>query len=174
MSYPNLHFARTAVDLKDAPIRPEWILGGAPIARNSVLSSSADRLATTLVWDCTPGRFKWIYDTDETIYILEGKITLTTVDGATRALAAGDVVFFPAGSSAVWEVLEHVRKLAFFRQPVPHPLALILRALRKVFSSVPVTGAGMTIGATESPYPESRKGRLQLASERGLSVEAAS
>ena len=131
MSEPSLAFAKTDVELKSAPIRREWIIEGQPQARNQVLALSQDRMATTLVWDCTAGRFKWIYDTDETIHILEGAVSLTATDGSIKHLRAGDVVFFPAGSSATWEVHGYVRKLAFFRQPVPRPMSLFLRAFRK-------------------------------------------
>ncbi|WP_227590544.1 cupin domain-containing protein, partial [Klebsiella aerogenes] len=36
-----------------------------------MLSWSADGSASTIVWQCTEGRFEWHYDFDETILILE-------------------------------------------------------------------------------------------------------
>jgi uncharacterized cupin superfamily protein len=144
MPEPSLAFANIAVELKSAPIRREWILDGEPVARNQVLALSEDRMATTLVWDCTAGRFRWLYDTDETIHILEGEVRLTGADGVTKRLGAGDVVFFPAGSSATWQIDRYVRKLAFFRQPVPRPMSLFLRAFRKAAGLADrATGAGM-------------------------------
>jgi uncharacterized cupin superfamily protein len=150
MSEPSLEFAHTDVELKSAPIRREWIIEGDPIARNKVLALSEDRMATTLVWDCTAGRFKWIYDVDETIHVLEGNVHLTDVDGSTRHLKAGDVVFFPAGSSATWQVDRYVRKLAFFRQPVPRPVSIFLRAFRKAAGLAEgVAGRGMATTGVE-------------------------
>ena len=144
MPEPSLNFAHTDVELKSAPIRPEWIIDGDPQARNKVLSLSEDRMATTLVWDCTAGRFKWIYDVDETIHILEGAVDLTQFDGSVKHLQAGDVVFFPAGSSATWEVHGYVRKLAFFRQPVPRAVSLLLKVMHKMAgASQNTTGRGM-------------------------------
>jgi uncharacterized cupin superfamily protein len=131
MPEPSLAFANTDIELKSAPIRREWILDGDPVARNQVLARSEDRMATTLVWDCTAGRFRWIYDVDETIHILDGEVRLTAADGSVKRLCAGDVVFFPAGSSATWQIDRYVRKLAFFRQPVPKSMSLFLRAFRK-------------------------------------------
>ncbi len=157
MSAPALAFAKTDVELKSAPIRPEWIIDGDPVARNCVIGLSDDRMATTLVWDCTAGRFKWIYDVDETIHILEGGVTLTQADGAVKRLHAGDVVFFPAGSSAIWQVHDHVRKLAFFRQPVPKPVSLFLRAWRKAAGLADGAGKGMAtapVAVTAPPNPE--------------------
>ncbi len=152
MSAPHFAFAKTDVELKSAPIRKEWILDGDPVARNCVIGKSHDRMATTLVWDCTAGRFKWIYDVDETIHILEGMISLTQIDGSTKTLHAGDVVFFPAGSSATWHVHDHVRKLAFFRQPVPKPMSLFLRAFRKAADLASGGGAAMA-GSEDRPVP---------------------
>ena len=151
MSEPSLAFANTDVELKSAPIRREWIIEGNPTARNQVIGLSEDRMATTLVWDCTAGRFRWIYDTDETIHILEGAVTLTSFDGSIKKLQAGDVVFFPAGSSATWQVHGYVRKLAFFRQPVPRPVSVFLRALRKAAGLGGAAGKGMAPATTGEP-----------------------
>ena len=102
-----------------SPIRSEWILEGNPIARLELLSSSADGTASTYYWDCTAGRFNWYYTFDETLHILEGSVTLKEPSGRTRHVAAGDVVFFPAGTRAEWTVDKYIRKLAFCRSPLP-------------------------------------------------------
>jgi uncharacterized cupin superfamily protein len=101
------------------PIRPEWILGGKPVARIALLSSSADGTASTYYWDCTAGRFNWFYGFDETLHILEGSVTLKAPSGSARLVTAGDTVFFPAGSQAEWTVDSYIRKLAFCRTPLP-------------------------------------------------------
>jgi uncharacterized cupin superfamily protein len=59
-----------------SPIYPNWVLEGNPVARNKVLSSSADGSASTIIWDCTAGRFNWIYDVDETIYVIHSNRSL--------------------------------------------------------------------------------------------------
>ena len=147
MAEPKLVFGKMDDRLRDAPIRAEWVLSGAPRARNAVLAVSADRLATTLVWDCTAGRFRWIYDTDETIHIVEGGVRLTDTLGVVRDLGVGDVVFFPAGSSAEWEVQSYVRKLAFFRKPAPQPVSFAIRAAHKL-AQLSRTGAGSVGGGS--------------------------
>jgi uncharacterized protein len=115
--------------LQPAPINPEWIREGAPVARNGLLSRSADGSAFTLIWDCTGGVFEWRYDIDETVFILEGSVTVT--DGAKAVvLRQGDTVFFPAGTRALWRVESYVRKVAFCRQP-PHRAYLIARDMAK-------------------------------------------
>ena len=118
----------TAVDLRPSPIDPAWVRGGNPVARNALLSSSRDRAACTLIWDCTPGEFEWRYDSDETIHILEGSVVLDDGVAPPRRVGPGDVVLFPQGAVVRWTVETHVRKLAFFHRPLPGPVALVSRA----------------------------------------------
>lgn len=123
-------FSNTRVDLASAPIVPAWIVEGNPQARASELMRSADGTAFTVVWDCTAGKFSWTYHLDETIHILEGSIILTDGGNAPTRLGPGDVVFFPKGSKVHWEVEGYVRKVAFFRQVMPNPLAVAFRLAR--------------------------------------------
>jgi uncharacterized cupin superfamily protein len=127
-----IEFATSDVALSSCPIRPEWIVEGAPIARNAVLSRSADGGACTLIWDCTAGLFNWRYDIDETVYVIEGGVVVRDDAGIERRLGPGDTAFFPAGSHAVWRVESYVRKVAFCRNPVPAPVMLAMRVVRKL------------------------------------------
>jgi uncharacterized cupin superfamily protein len=114
------------------PINPSWILEGKPVARLALLSSSADGAASTYFWDCTAGRFNWYYSFDETLYILEGSVSLKYPSGATRRVSAGDTIFFPVGSSAEWTIDEYVRKLAFCRTPIPRFLTTARQMARRL------------------------------------------
>ncbi len=105
--------------LKSAPISGDWIIEGAPVARNALLSRSEDGSAFTLIWDCTAGLFEWRYSIDETVYILEGSVIVEDAAAGTRRLEAGATAFFPSGSRAVWRVDSYVRKVAFCRKPMP-------------------------------------------------------
>jgi uncharacterized protein len=125
-------FGATTANWSSNPIRPEWILDGKPIARTELLSSSADGMASTYYWDCTAGRFNWFYSFDETLHILEGAVSLKDPKGNSRRVAAGDTVFFPAGSSAEWTVDNYVRKLAFCRTPLPPSLTVARRIARRL------------------------------------------
>ncbi|HMH88773.1 MAG TPA: cupin domain-containing protein [Steroidobacteraceae bacterium] len=115
------------VILNPAPIRPDWVLEGDPITRNKILSSSVDGTATTLIWDCTAGRFNWFYDVDETIYVIEGSVTVKDFGGLPRRLQAGDTIFFPAGARAEWHVEDYIRKIAFCRVPLPRTVRVAKR-----------------------------------------------
>lgn len=119
--------SKTDVPLRPAPINPAWILEGAPLARSAELSRSRDGTANTVVWDCTDGRFRWIFDVDETIHILDGAVTIETDTMRPTRFGPGDVVFFPDGSRTRWHVHGYLRKLAFCRRTIPRPVGFAIR-----------------------------------------------
>src|SRR6516225_7019773 len=118
--------AATAV-LAPAPITPDWILEGAPVARSRLLTKSRDKTSSIVVWECTPGRFSWHYAEDESVCIVSGEVFISTAIGGEQRLGAGDMAFFPAGSSCTWRVTECVRKVAFLRKDMPLLLGFGLR-----------------------------------------------
>jgi uncharacterized cupin superfamily protein len=132
MSRALIETANLAVSLTPQPIEPSWIIEGNPVAQWCVLSKSADGLASTIVWQCSEGRFNWYYDFDETILILEGSIVLENDTMAPTRYGAGDVIFFKDGAHARWHVEGHVRKLAFCRTTQPVLLAFALRVINKI------------------------------------------
>lgn len=123
-------------DWRPAPITPEWILEGRPVARYVPIARGRDDLGSTTLWDCTEGTFRWHFGWDETVHILDGAVTVTLPSGAVHRLTAGSVAFFPAGSEAVWSVEGHVRKLAVCRKAWPGPLARALAAARSAKHAV--------------------------------------
>jgi hypothetical protein len=127
------------LNLRLAPIRADWILEGNPVARNTVLSRSEDGMASTLIWDCTAGRFNWHYDIDETLYVLEGSVVIKDPTGNSRCLRTGEIIFFPAGSRAEWNIESYIRKIAFCRVPLSGKIQLARRVylrLRRAFASL--------------------------------------
>jgi uncharacterized protein len=121
-----------AVNLAPRPIEPSWIIEGNPVAQSCVLSQSADGLASTIVWECSEGKFNWYYDFDETILILEGSIVLENDTLHPTRYGPGDVVFFRDGAHARWHVEGRVRKLAFCRTTQPFVLGFAARAFNKI------------------------------------------
>ena len=143
-----IKFGNVKVDLKVCPFVPGWVLEGNPVSRNFTLSSSKDGYASTVVWDCTAGRFNWFYAFDESLYILEGSVLIKDEAGAVHDLSAGDTIFFPLGARAEWTVPTYVRKVAFCRNPLPPPIHFANRVygrLRRTFglapSAAPLLGA---------------------------------
>ncbi len=127
-----IKFGSIKGDMKYCPIEQSWILDGNPIARNCMVSASSDGLASTVLWDCTKGRFNWFYEFDESVHILEGSVVIEDEAGHVHNLSAGDTIFFPLGAHAVWTVQHYVRKLAFCRNPIPAPLKFANRVYRRL------------------------------------------
>jgi uncharacterized protein len=132
MSRALIETTNLAVNLTPRPIEPSWIIEGEPDARSCMLSHSADGLASTMVWECSAGKFNWYYDFDETILILEGSIVLESDTMPSKRYAAGDVIFFKDGAHARWHIEDRVRKLAFCRKTSPVWLGFALRVLLKL------------------------------------------
>ncbi len=131
MTHPFILAATTDVQLKSAPIDPSWIYEGDPVASNSILAVSADGTASTIVWQCTEGKFEWHYDSDETIYFLEGSVVIEADGMAPRHFGPGDVLYFKKGAVARWHIQKRIKKLAFFRRTVPRSVGFALRVVNK-------------------------------------------
>ena len=64
------------------------------------------------VWEATPGAFPASRDGyDEVFVCLSGEATMTSSDGVRFDLAAGSVLFTPAGFTGRWDVTENFRKI---------------------------------------------------------------
>jgi uncharacterized cupin superfamily protein len=132
MSRSLIETASLAVNLAPRPIEPSWVIEGNPVAQCSVLSRSADGLASTMVWQCSEGKFNWYYDFDETILILEGSIVVESDTMAATRYGPGDVIFFRDGAHAKWHVEGNVKKLAFCRKTQPVLLGFALRVFSRI------------------------------------------
>ena len=132
MSRSLIETSNLVVNLTPRPIEPSWIIEGNPAAQWCVLSQSADGLASTMVWQCSEGKFNWFYDFDETILILEGSIVLENDTMSPTRYGPGDVIFFKDGAHARWHVEGRVRKLAFCRKTQPVLLGFALRVFSKI------------------------------------------
>jgi hypothetical protein len=97
------------------------------------MAESRDKMATKVVWECTPGVFEWHYGDDETVYVLAGEAFLISKDGKERRFGAGDMVFFPAGSRCTWRVTKTVRKFAIVRRNLSFPVSLAVRSVDGLF-----------------------------------------
>jgi len=114
--------ATDTADLEATRISPGWVLNGRPETRSKQLARSHDRTSCAVVWDCTAGHFNWHYNKDETLVVLTGEAFISIEKGQERRIGPGDIVFFPAGTSATWRVTSYIRKVAFLRHTMPRPL----------------------------------------------------
>ncbi|MGJ7037868.1 putative cupin superfamily protein [Shinella sp. BE166] len=62
------------------------------------------------IWQSTPGKWRIQYDEWEYFHILEGRSIVTSDDGETFHLKAGDRLILRPGFKGSWEVVETTRK----------------------------------------------------------------
>lgn len=101
------------------PLPKHLIVSGDPKATGILLQRSADNKTADGVWECSPGSFRWEYTWDETAYLLEGRATITSEEGVTVHLKAGQIVHFSPGLRTEWTVTETVRKVFFLTSDRP-------------------------------------------------------
>ncbi len=65
-------------------------------------------------WECEPSTFDWEYTSDETAYVLEGKVKVKTPAGQVE-IEKGDLVHFPKGLKCTWNVIKTIRKVYTFK-----------------------------------------------------------
>ena len=61
-------------------------------------------------WSCEVSEFPWEYIEQESCYILEGQVDITTEDGEIVSIGPGDFVIFPRGLKCEWKVRQSVLK----------------------------------------------------------------
>jgi uncharacterized protein len=61
-------------------------------------------------WQKEVSVFPWTFHEQEVAYILEGECVITPIGGAPISFGKGDLVTFPAGMSANWEVKQALHK----------------------------------------------------------------
>lgn len=124
-------FEASRGDLVPHPIEPSWVREGKPVARAITLTESPDGLLTTGLWDCTAGKFTWIYGLDEIVHILEGEVHVD--DGKrTHHLLPGSILYLPNGLETVWTVPTYVKKMFVMRSAKPSPVRRVARAVKKL------------------------------------------
>ncbi len=132
--------ART--DWRPAPINPAWILSGDPVAQYIPVEQGADGYSSMSLWKCSEGRFRWTFDWEESVYILDGEVEIASPDGRIAHLRPGSVALFQAGTSSIWTVIRPVQKLAVCRRAISPRLSKLLRFVRRPWS-LPILAAGL-------------------------------
>ncbi|MBU1147788.1 MAG: cupin domain-containing protein [Candidatus Omnitrophica bacterium] len=65
-------------------------------------------------WTSEVKKFDWEYSDNETFYVHEGKVKVTTTDGQEVEFGKGDLVTFPKGVKCTWDVQQPIRKVYNF------------------------------------------------------------
>ena len=128
------------VELGPDPIPREWVLSGNPEARSTTLARSHDWTSHIVVWDCTAGSFKWHYGSDEVILVLSGEAVMLKENGEERRFGAGELGFFPAGTTCTWRIDDHIRKVAVLRETMWRPLGFCLKVSHKLLRMAGLNG----------------------------------
>lgn len=118
------------IKLHEGVMDPHNVIEGTPVCRSTRWSGSRDRMASNYVWDCTAGRFRWYFDRDETVFVIEGEVEVSGEEMDPTWLRAGDAALFRAGTWSTWYVPQYVRKHAVIRRGLPGPLRLVVECGR--------------------------------------------
>jgi uncharacterized cupin superfamily protein len=62
------------------------------------------------IWQCAPGPSRWTLESNEVIYLVAGRMTVTPDGGEPAQIGVGDMAVFPKGWTGTWELHETVRK----------------------------------------------------------------
>ncbi len=61
------------------------------------------------IWECEPSKFNWEYDEQETAYVFDGDVIVTSGNEVV-SITGGMLVSFPAGMKCTWDVRKTIRK----------------------------------------------------------------
>lgn len=113
--------SETALEAPLSPVtvNPEWILSGEPTFASVEISRSPDGRISHGLWSCTgPTTFEWHFDVDETVYVLDGEVSID-YRGNQFTLHAGDSATFHGGTQALWTVPDYLKKSYTLHNPGP-------------------------------------------------------
>ena len=82
------------------------------VVEKNPVQSRLDALNVTKwpTWQKEVSTFDWTFHEQEIAYILEGDCVITPTGGAPVSFGKGDLVTFPAGMTASWEVKQPLYK----------------------------------------------------------------
>jgi uncharacterized cupin superfamily protein len=82
------------------------------IVEHSPAASSLESLGVSKwpTWTKEVSVFPWVFHEQEIAYILEGECVITPEGGSPVSFGKGDLVTFPAGMVASWEVKKPLHK----------------------------------------------------------------
>lgn len=128
------------VELEPTNIPTEWILSGTPKTRSKMLVRTHDWLENIVVWECSPGSYRWTYNQDEAVFVLSGEGIMTNDKGEERRFGPGDMGFFPAGTTCTWHHPVHFKKVAVLKESMWRPLGLSFKVWSKLLRKVGLSG----------------------------------
>ncbi len=92
-------------DVEPFELPEEDVLKGRPNARIHWLRPEGEGSQAAGVFRCDPSVFRYAWDADETIHVLEGSVRIEVDGGDSIDLGPGGLASFSAGDTGVWNVL---------------------------------------------------------------------
>jgi uncharacterized protein len=92
------------------PIAAERRVSGQPLTSVDNRYSSGDGKFHAGLWTSTVGCWRVQYTEHEYCVLTQGRVRLTSDDGASHCFGAGDAFVIPAGFSGTWETIEDCAK----------------------------------------------------------------
>ena len=109
MNQKVLHARADEVKLEGFEMPADTVIDGNPNPSLAVMWRSDDRRKVMGIYECTPGKFRYVMPADEMAYILKGRARCTPEGGESFELTPGDVVVFSSGQVCEWEITETFR-----------------------------------------------------------------
>jgi uncharacterized cupin superfamily protein len=111
-------FATNPVTPEEDVVAAERMVSGEP-SRTTTWNHYTDPTGEFFagIWSSTVGAKKVAYTEEELCYILEGRVRLTDINGASKEFGPGSAFVIPAGFAGVWDTLEPVKKIYTIWQP---------------------------------------------------------
>ena len=106
-------------NLDDWSLPVESIIKGNPAAKGKLLWQSDDKRIANGIWSCESGSFNWDYTWDETIYLIDGEVTITDDHCNSNTYKTGDLFFIPIGAKTTWDITQPILKVFHFRSDDP-------------------------------------------------------
>lgn len=82
------------------------VLEGQPNARVHWVRPEGQGSQAVGIYRCDPAVFRYAWEADETIHVLEGSVRIEIEGDGSVSLDAGGIASFSAGDRGVWHVLE--------------------------------------------------------------------
>lgn len=98
-----------AIELEDWGPLPEAT--AEPMATAGTKLWTGDGVLEVGLWKCAPGPSRWVFETNESITVLEGRMTVSEEGGQTYDINAGDSAVFAKGWTGTWDIHETILKV---------------------------------------------------------------
>ncbi len=120
--------------LVDAPLAPGWVIEGDPRPRMRITATAPGGAISSGVWCCQPSRFTFVYDVDEYVHIISGRVTVIA-GSHIHELSAGSTAMFPRGLRTEWTVHEPIHKVFVLANP-PRWVRMVRRVRSRLDSKL--------------------------------------